>query len=64
MSENLIEKYDEIIKEYEQNKRCLLIKFPKNLVKFPYLPIRPVLREGKETTKIRAVFDESCALDG
>ena len=45
-------------------KRYLLMKFPKNLVKFPYLPHRPVLREDKETTKIRAVFDASCALDG
>ena len=40
------------------------MKFPKNLVKFLYLPHRPVLREDKETTKIRAVFDASCALDG
>ena len=40
------------------------MKFPKNLVKFPYLPHRLVLREDKETAKIRAVFDASCALDG
>ena len=40
------------------------MKFQKNLVKFPYLPHRPVLREDKETTQIRALFDASCALDG
>ena len=45
-------------------KRYLLMMFPKNLIKFPYLPHRPVLREDKETTKIRAVFDASSALDG
>ena len=29
-----------------------------------YLPHRPILREDKETTKTRAVFDASCGSDG
>ena len=29
-----------------------------------YLPHRPVLWEDKETTKIQALFDASCASDG
>ena len=36
-SENVVEKYDEIFKEYEQNKiieKVPLMKFQKNLVKF------------------------------
>ena len=45
-------------------KRYLLMTFPKNLFKFQYLPHQPVLGEDKETTKIRAVFDASCALQG
>ena len=66
-SENLIEKHDEIFKEYEQNKIIEKVPFdevPKKPGQVHYLPHRPVLREDKETTKIRAVFDASCALDG
>ena len=32
--------------------------------KVHHLPHRPVLKEDKETTKIQAVFDASCASDG
>ena len=66
-SENLIEKYDEIFKEYEQNEIIEKVPFdevPKKPGQVHYLPHRPVLREDKETTKIQAVFDASCALDG
>ena len=66
-SENLVEKYDEIFKEYEQNKIIEKVPFdkvPKKPAQVHYLPHRPVLREDKETTKIRAVFDASCASDG
>ena len=41
-----------------------LDKVPKKPGQVHYLPHRPVLREDKETTKIRAVFDASCASDG
>ena len=66
-SEHLIEKYDEIFKEYEQNKIIEKVPFdevPKKPGQVHYLPHRPVIREDKETTKIRAVFDAPCALDG
>ena len=66
-SENLIEKYDEIFKEYEQNKIIEKVPFdevPKKPGQVYFLPHQPVLREDKETTKIRAVFDASCALGG
>ena len=58
--ENLVQKYD------GQNKIIEKVPFdevPKNPGPDHYLPHRPVLREDKETTKIRAVFDGSCASD-
>ena len=66
-SENLVEKYDEIFQEYEQNKTIEKVPFdevPKKNDQVNNLPHRPMLREDKETTKIRAAFDTSCALDG
>ena len=66
-SENLAEKYDEIFKEYGQNKIIKKVPFnevPKKSGQVHYLPHQPVLREDKETTKIRAVCDASCASDG
>ena len=50
-SKNIIEKvpFDEI---------------SKNPGQVYYLPHRPILREDKETTKTRAVFDASCGSDG
>ena len=66
-SENLVEKYDEIFKGYEQNKIIEQISFdevPRKPGQVHYLPHRPVLRKDKETTRIRAVLDASCALDG
>ena len=62
-SENLIEKYDEIFKEYEQNKIIEKVPFdevPKKPGQVHYLPHRPVLREDKETTKIRAALCVLC----
>ena len=67
MSENLVERYDEVFKEYEQNKIIVKVPFdevPKKPSQVHYLPHPLVLREDKETNKIRAVFDASCALDG
>ena len=66
-SEKLVEKYDEIFREYEQNKiieKVLFDEVPENPSPIHYLQHRPVLRENKETTKIRTVFDASCSLDG
>ena len=40
------------------------MKFQKKNDQVNNLPHRPMLREDKETTKIRAAFDASCALDG
>ena len=65
-SENLLEKYDEIFKVYEQNKIIEKVPFdkvPKKPGQVHYLPHRPLLRKDKETTKIWAVFDAPCALD-
>ena len=67
ISENLVKRYDKIFKEYEENK---IIEKVSNdeIAKEPglvhYLPHRPVVRNDKETTKIRAVFDASCASNG
>ena len=66
-SENLVQKYYEIFKEHEENKIIENVPFdqvPKKPGQVHYLPHQPVLREDKETTKIRAVFDASCASDG
>ena len=71
-----LEKYDEIFKEYDQNKN--IEKVPKKPVQVHYLshrlredkegkvkkPPKDKGREDKDTTKIRAVFDASCVLDG
>ena len=63
-SENLAEKYDEIFKEYGQNKIIKKVPFNEVPGQVHYLPHQPVLREDKENTKIRAVCDASCASDG
>ena len=67
ISENLVERYDKIFKEYEENKIIEKVSDDK-IAKEPglvhYLPHRPVVRNDKETTKIRAVFDVSCASNG
>ena len=54
------------MKEYGQNKIIEKVPFdevPKKPSQVDYLQHQLVLREDKETTKIRAVFDESCASD-
>ena len=61
-----VERHDEIFKEYGQNKIIEKVPFdevPKKPGQVDYLQHQLVLREDKETTKIRAVFDESCASD-
>ena len=44
-------------------KKYLFDEVPKKPGQVYHLPHQPVLREDKETTKIRAVFDASCASD-
>ena len=54
------------MKEYGQNKIIEKVPFdevPKKPGQVDYLQHQLVLREDKETTKIRGVFDESCASD-
>ena len=59
LKENIFEKYDKIFKDYEEcgiAKRVPSDEILRNPGKVHYLPHRPVLREDKETTKIRAVM--------
>ena len=63
----LTHNYNEIFIDYE--REGIIERVPKKeLLKAEgevhYLPHRPVIREDKETTKIRAVFDASCCSDG
>jgi hypothetical protein len=67
VSEGILDDYDKIFKDYEQNG--IIEQVPANEVagevgQVHYLPHRPVIREDKETTKIRAVFDASCKVNG
>ena len=59
--------YDGIFKDYEANN--IIERVPQEEIEVEaglvhYLPHRPVVREEKETTKIRAVFDASCSNNG
>jgi hypothetical protein len=59
VSKGILNDYDKIFKDYEQNG--IIEQVPANEVarkvdQVHYLPHRPVIREDKETTKIRAVF--------
>ena len=61
------EGYKDVFDEYEKDK--IIEKVPENEIggevgKIHYLPHRPVVKENKETTKIRAVFDASCGVNG
>ena len=63
----LLKDYDDIFKDYEANG--IIEKVPEEEIAVEpgavhYLPHRPVVREDKETTKIRAVFDASCSSGG
>ena len=67
VSKGILNDYDKIFKYYEQNG--IIEQVPANEVagevgQVHYLPHRPVIREDKETTKIRAVFDASCKVNG
>ena len=59
---NIVEDYDKIFKDYE--RVGIIERVPKNEIakdteKMHNIPHRPVIRNDKQTTKIRAVFDAS-----
>ena len=60
-----VEDYDAVFKGYEKDniiEKVPINGFEKDFVH--YLPHRGVVREDKETTKLRIVFDASCASEG
>ena len=66
-SKGILHDYDAIFKEYEENgmiEWVPLEKIGKDVGEVHYLPHRPVIREDEQTTKIRAVFDASCKVNG
>ena len=66
-SKNIVAEYDNIFKEYENNGIIERVPFKEISMEngsVHYLPHRPVIRNDKETTKIRAVFDASCKVNG
>ena len=59
--------YDDIFSEYSDNgiiERGPLDEIAEETGQVHYLPHRPVIRNDKQTTKIRAVFDASCKVNG
>ncbi|XP_066934625.1 uncharacterized protein [Clytia hemisphaerica] len=63
----ILNDYDQIIKDYE--KDSIIEKVPEEEIakdrgKVHYLPHRAVVKENRETTKIRIVFDASCGVNG
>lgn len=67
MSKGIYEDYDSIFKDYEREaiiERVPVEEIAKEAGTTHYIPHRPVVREDKETTKIRAVFDASCKVNG
>ncbi|CAB4030027.1 integrase core domain, partial, partial [Paramuricea clavata] len=66
-SKGILREYDTIFTEYEKNG--IIERVPSHEIAgevggVHYLPHRPVVREDKQTTKIRAVFDASCQVNG
>ena len=67
LKENLFDDYNNIFKDYLESKiieKVLEVEIAKESGSVHYLPNRPVVRQDKEMTKIRAVFDASCAYNG
>ena len=66
VSSNIFHEYDNIFLEYEKTgiiKRVPLDEIAKETGQVQYLPHRPVIRNNKQTTKIRATFDGSCKVN-
>ncbi|XP_059061146.1 uncharacterized protein LOC131854043 [Achroia grisella] len=57
---DLYEKYVNVIEDYIIQGHMVEITEQKNSSKAVYLPHHAVVREDKETTKVRCVFDASC----
>ena len=67
VSKGIYSDYDTIFKDYEKEgiiKRVPVEEIAKEAGTTHYLPHRPVIREDKQTTKIRTVFDASCKVNG
>jgi hypothetical protein len=67
VANNILDDYDDIFHEYEENhiiERVPSDQIAKETGQVHYLPHRPVIRNDKDTTKIRAVFDASCKVNG
>ena len=63
----ILKDYDDILQDYESNG--IIERVPKNKIcketgQFHYLPHRAVVREDRETTKIRPCFDASYKVNG
>ena len=64
---NILKDYDEILQGYE--KEGIIERVPEKEIskergKVHYLPHRAVVKENRETTKIRIVFDAACGVHG
>ena len=67
LKENLFDDYKNIFKDYVENKIIEEVpddEIAKESGSVHYLSHRPVVRQDKETTKIRTVFDASCPYNG
>ena len=67
IKKGILEDYHNIFKDYEANgiiERVPETELGKENGQVHYLPHRPVVREDKDTTKIRSVFDASCKVNG
>ena len=67
VNKGILDKYNSIFCDDENMRiieRVPLSEIPKEVDKVHYLSHRPVVRNDKETTKIRTVFDASCSVDG
>ena len=67
VNDKILNQYNEIFLNYE--RRGIIEKVPlEEITKVPgkvhYLAHRPVIQNDRETTKIRAVFDASCSING
>lgn len=67
ISQGILGQYDKIFEEYQSEG--IIERVPDNDIAkgeglVHYLPHRAVVRQDKKTTKIRAVFDASCGING
>ena len=63
----LLEDYNKVFRDFECDgmiEKVPLSEIGKEIGEVHYLPHRPIVKENRATTKIRPVFDASCATDG